>query len=95
MKKFTNALLTFFADHWKGALKALLSIVICLVLLAVMTGMFIVPFIPDETDAHTRTPQIMYYEGDTKPVVMENDQLRFELDPKTTYFKVIDKRGAR
>ena len=92
MKKFTNALLTFFADHWKGALKALLSIVICLVLLAVMTGMFIVPFIPDETDAHTRTPQIMYYEGDTKPVVMENDQLRFELDPKTTYFKVIDKQ---
>ena len=40
-------------------------------------------------------PVISYYEGDDKPLTMENDSLLFEMDPSTTRFKITEKATGR
>ena len=40
-------------------------------------------------------PTISYFEGDKKPLTMENDELLFSLDPTTTQFTVTDKQSGR
>lgn len=45
----------------------------------------------EDTRIHEVTPY--GYDGSTEPVVLENDNLRFELDPQTTRFTVTDKRN--
>ncbi len=73
----------------------LLSCTIVLALLAVFVVFVGIPLFSEDKTVHELNPNIMYYEGDSKTLTMENDQLSFELDPKTTQFKVTDKSSGR
>ena len=42
-----------------------------------------------------RDTQVIYFEGDGKPLTMENDQLLFEMDGATTLFKVTNKETGK
>ena len=42
-----------------------------------------------------RDTNIIYFEGDGKPVIMENDQLLFEMDGETSQFKVTNKETGK
>ena len=42
-----------------------------------------------------RLPEVSYYEGGKDPIVLENDALKFELDPTTTHFKLTEKASGR
>lgn len=62
-------------------------------LLAVAAFVYFVgiPLFSPEEEVHGDEPEVFYYEGDETPIVMENDQLAFEIDPATTHFKVTSK----
>ena len=75
----------------KKIILRLLSCAIILALLAVFIIFVGIPLFTEEEKLHERKPNIMYYEGDKKPLTMENDAIAFELDPTTTHFKVTDK----
>ncbi len=47
-----------------------------------------------DEEEHVNPPVVSYFESSTKPMVMENDSLRFELDPTTTHFTVLDKKSG-
>lgn len=79
----------------KKIILRLLSCAIVLALLAALTVFVIIPLFKEETVEHLLNPSIYYYEGDKKPLKMENDKLAFELDPTTTHFKVTDKTTGR
>ncbi len=78
----------------KKIILRLLSCAIVLALLAVLTIFVINPLFREE-EHNLAEVNIMYYEGPTKAMKMENDQISFELDPKTTHFKVTDKASGR
>lgn len=78
----------------KKIILRLLSCAIVLALLAVLTIFVINPLFKEE-EHNVAEVNIMYYEGPTKAMKMENDQISFELDPKTTHFKVTDKASGR
>lgn len=78
----------------KKIILRLLSCAIVLALLAVLTIFVINPLFKEE-EHNLAEVNIMYYEGPTKAMKMENDQISFELDPKTTHFKVTDKASGR
>ena len=78
----------------KKIILRLLSCAIVLALLAVVTIFVINPLFKEEVH-NVAEVNIMYYEGPTKALKMENDQISFELDPKTTHFKVTDKASGR
>ncbi len=75
----------------KKLILRLLSWLIVIALIAALVFFVIIPLYTEEDTAALESPEIMYYEGDTKPLVMENDQLSFEMDPTTTHFKVTNK----
>lgn len=66
--------------------------VILLLALALLTNYVIIPLFDtsDETEGHN-VPLYGYTAPETE-MVMENDILRFELDPETTHFTLTDKR---
>lgn len=78
----------------KKIILRLLSCAIVLALLAALTIFVINPLFKEE-EHNVAEVNIMYYEGPTKAMKMENDQISFELDPKTTHFKVTDKASGR
>lgn len=78
----------------KKIILRLLSCAIVIALLAVLTVFVVIPLFSEEEDVHLLDPTIMYYEGDSKKVTMENDYLSFELDPGTTHFTVTDKANG-
>ncbi len=79
----------------KKIILRLLSCAIVLALLAALTVFVIIPLFSEEEVVHLLNPSIYYYEGDKKPLTMENDKISFELDPTTTHFKVTDKATGR
>ena len=69
-----------------------------LVFLAVLAALILFVFVPiysQKDDVDENPPVISYYEGDDKPLVMENDDLLFEMDPMTTRFTVTEKASGR
>lgn len=78
----------------KKIILRLLSCAIVLALLAVLTIFVINPLFKEE-EHNLAEVNIMYYEGPTKALKMENDQISFELDTQTTHFKVTDKASGR
>lgn len=72
----------------------LLPWLIAIALIAVFVVFVGIPLFTEEEAVHLYDPTIYYYEGDTKPLTMENDYLSFELDPSTTHFKVTDKASG-
>ena len=75
----------------KKIILRLLSWLIAIALIVVAAVFVVIPLFSEEETQEVAEVNIMYYEGDKKPVVMENDHLRFEMDPATTHFKVTDK----
>jgi len=75
----------------KKFVKSLLLWLIVIALIAVFVIFVGIPLFTEEEATNLAAPNIMYYEGGNKAIVMENDQLSFELDPTTTHFKVTDK----
>ena len=78
----------------KPILLRLLPWIIVLVLIA---GAYIVLDKIYSSPGHSfaRDPKILTYDGDGKPLTMENDQLLFEMDGSTTQFKVTNKETGK
>ncbi len=70
----------------------LLPWLIALLLIAALVIFVGIPLYATEDEPHKYPPTVYYYEGDGKPVTMENEFLSFEMDATTTHFKVTDKR---
>lgn len=79
----------------KPILRRLIPWSIAVVLLAALVIFVGIPLYSQKDDQTTPLPQVAYYEGDGKPIVMENDALLFELDASTTQFKITDKATGR
>ena len=73
----------------------LLPWLIVLALLAALVVFVGIPLFAPEVPRDIPAPQVSFYDGDEKPVTMENDALSFELDPTTTQFKVTEKASGR
>lgn len=69
----------------------LLPLAVILAALAALIVFVFVPIYSQNDDVVIEEPAIFFYEGDTSALVMENEQLRFEMDRKTTHFTVTDK----
>ena len=78
----------------KKIILRLLSCAIVVALLAVLTVFVIIPLFSEEESIHTLDPEIMFYEGSTDKLTMENEFLTFEMDPSTTQFKVTEKASG-
>lgn len=79
----------------KSVLKIVLEILIPLALVAALVIFVGIPLYATEEEEPIDPPTISYYEGDAAPLTMENDDLLFEMDPKTTQFKVTEKATGR
>ncbi len=75
----------------KKIVRRLLLWLILIALIAVFVIFVGIPLFSEEEAANLAAPNVMYYEGGSTPIVMENEYLSFELDPTTTHFKVTDK----
>lgn len=73
----------------------LLPWLIVLALLAALVVFVGIPLFAPEVPRDIPAPQVSFYDGDGKPITMENDALLFELDPTTTQFKVTEKASGR
>ncbi len=78
-----------------GILRRLLPWLITLVILACIVIFVGIPLYSQSDETNERPPVISNYEGGTDPIVLENADLRFELDPGTTYFTVTQKSSGR
>lgn len=78
----------------KSVVKIVLEILIPLALIAALVIFVGIPLYATEEEEESDPPVVSYYEGDSTPLVMENDALRFEMDPGTTQFKVTDKKSG-
>ena len=68
--------------------------VILLGLVALFVWKVGIPLFSDTEDTRVHAVVPYGYDGSTDPVVLENDSLKFELDPATTRFTVLDKRNG-
>lgn len=74
--------------------KLILRLVSWLIAIAAVAAFVVfvgIPLFTEEEETPLLNPTVFSYEGDGKPVKMENDALAFEMDPATSYFKVTDK----
>lgn len=73
-------------------------LIVWLIALAAIAALVIFVFVPiySQQEAEISEPAVIYaYEGDGKPLTMENDQLLFEMDTATTHFQVTDKQSGK
>ena len=73
----------------------LLQLALILGLLAALTFFVIIPLYGPQPESTLPVPDIIFYEGSTKAVTMENEYLAFELDANTTHFTVKEKLSGR
>jgi len=79
----------------KSILRILLPWVIAAALIAALVIFVGIPlYAPQETEV-LEEAEVNFYEGGKQPVIMENDDLLFELDPATTHFKLTEKKTGR
>ncbi|MCH5287954.1 MAG: hypothetical protein J1E43_11055 [Christensenellaceae bacterium] len=79
----------------KSILRRLIPWVIAAAIIAAIVIFIGIPLYAPQATEPVAPPVISYYEGGTKTLTMENDDLLFELDPKTTQFKVTEKTTGR
>ena len=79
----------------KSILRRLIPWIIILAALAALVVFVFVPIYSAKEKTFGRDTRIIYFEGDGKPVTMENDQLLFEMDGETTLFTVTDKATGK
>ena len=78
----------------KPILLRLLPWIIAVVLIAA-AGIVLNKIYTTPGKSFARDTKIIYFEGDGKPLSMENDQLLFEMDGETTQFKVTNKETGK
>ena len=79
----------------KSILRRLIPWLITLAALAALVVFVGIPLYSDTEEEIVAPPVISYYEGDKKPLTMENDDLLFELDPTNTHFTLTEKATGR
>lgn len=75
----------------KKVILRLLPWIISLLLIAALVIFVGIPIYSQEETNTVPEPDILMYEGQDKPFVMENEYLHFELDAETSHFVVKDK----
>ena len=79
----------------KSIIRRLIPWIIVLAALAALIVFVFVPLYSGEEKTFGRESEVFYYEGDGKPLIMENDQLVFEMDGSTTQFTVTNKNTGK
>ena len=79
----------------KSIIRRLIPWILILGALAALIVFVFIPIYSAEEKTFGRDTRIIYFEGDGKPVSMENEQLLFEMDGETTLFKVTDKKTGK
>ena len=78
----------------KSILRRLIPWILVIAVLAVFV-ITLTKIYSNEGKSFARDTKIIYFEGDGKPLTMENDQLLFEMDGETTLFKVTNKETGK
>ncbi len=79
----------------KKIIKRLLPWVLVLAAIAALVIFVGIPIYTQTEEVHAYDPDILFYDqAFTDTLVLENDQLLFELDPQTTHFRVTDKTSG-
>ncbi|MBE5800727.1 MAG: hypothetical protein E7319_00370 [Clostridiales bacterium] len=79
----------------KKIILKLLPWFIALLAIAALVVFVGIPLYSETDEVHTDAPTVVSYEGGKEPLIMENDNLLFEMDPATTQFKVTEKASGR
>ena len=79
----------------KSIIRRLIPWILILGALAALIVFVFIPIYSSDEKSFGRDTRIIYFEGDGKPVSMENDQLLFEMDGETTLFTVTDKKTGK
>ncbi len=79
----------------KSIIRRLLPWLIALAALALLIVFVMVPIYSREERSFGRPASVLYYEGDGKPLTMENDDLLFEMDGNTTQFTLTNKATGK
>lgn len=79
----------------KSILRRLIPWLITAALLFCLVYFVGIPLYSQKDEQVARLPEVSYYEGGKEPIVLENDALKFELDPMTTHFKLTEKANGR
>ena len=79
----------------KSIIRRLLPWLIALLALGLLIAFVFVPIYTRVERSFGRETSVFYYEGDNKQLQMENDELLFQLDPKTTQFTVTNKATGK
>lgn len=79
----------------KSLLRILLPWVIAAALIAALVVFVGIPLYGPQEETKLDPPVISFYEDGAKTLTMENDSLLFELDAKTTHFKLTEKATGR
>ena len=79
----------------KSIIRRLIPWIIVLLALAALVIWVFIPIYSEKENTYSEEPVIHNYEGDTKKLVMESDRVRFEMDPETTQFTVLDKAAQK
>ena len=82
-------------NHKKSLFRRLLPWLITLALLAALVLFVGIPLYAPQEEEQVEPPVISFYEGGKKPLVMENENLLFEMDPTTTHFSLTEKATGR
>lgn len=75
----------------KSLLWRLIPAVLLLVVVVLLVVFVFIPIYTPKASANLDAPIVYSYTGDGKKLTMENDQLLFTLDPKTTQFTLLQK----
>lgn len=79
----------------KSILRILLPWVIVAALLAALVIFVGIPLYAPQEEEAVAEAEVNFYDGGKTPLIMENDDLLFELDPTTTHFKLTEKKTGR
>jgi len=79
----------------KSLIRRLLPWVIVIAALAAFVIFVGIPLFTETEEVNENPPEVVYYEGGTDPIEMENDQLSFVMDPSTTQFVLTEKETGR
>ena len=79
----------------RSILRRLIPWIIVLLALGALILFVFVPIYSGEEKSFGRDTRLIYFEGDEKPLIMENDQLLFEMDGATTLFTVTNKQTGK
>ncbi len=79
----------------KSLIRRVIPWIIVAAIIAALVFFVGIPLYGQQEEEERRPPVVAFYDGDGKPLVMENDKLLFEMDPTTTQFTLTEKESGR